>query len=34
MFSQVSAVTDHVGVQDTGTNAADFDDEDGGGLVR
>ncbi|RWW20666.1 hypothetical protein GW17_00015215, partial [Ensete ventricosum] len=26
------AVTDHVGVQDTGTNAADFDDEDGGGL--
>ncbi|CAL9158645.1 unnamed protein product [Musa hybrid cultivar] len=29
---KVSAVTDHVGVQDTGTNAADFDDEDGGGL--
>ncbi|URE04643.1 hypothetical protein MUK42_22697 [Musa troglodytarum] len=29
---KVSAVTDHVGVQDAGTNAADFDDEDGGGL--
>ncbi|CAL9145532.1 unnamed protein product [Musa hybrid cultivar] len=28
----VSAVTDHVLPQDSGTNAADFDDEDGGGL--
>ncbi|CAL9037716.1 unnamed protein product [Musa banksii] len=28
----VSAVTDHVRPQDSGTNAADFDDEDGGGL--
>lgn len=30
---QVSAVTDHVGVQNDGSNAADFDDDDGGGLV-
>ncbi|KAJ6798116.1 RNA-binding protein 39-like [Iris pallida] len=29
---KVSAVTDHVTVQETGTNAADFDDDDGGGL--
>uniref|UniRef100_A0A1D1ZLE7 RNA-binding protein 39 n=2 Tax=Anthurium amnicola TaxID=1678845 RepID=A0A1D1ZLE7_9ARAE len=29
---KVSAVTDHVGVQDSGANAADFDDDDGGGL--
>ncbi|XP_077248687.1 uncharacterized protein LOC143888214 isoform X2 [Tasmannia lanceolata] len=29
---KVSAVTDHVGVQDAGSNAADFDDDDGGGL--
>lgn len=31
---QVSSVTDHVGVQDSGTKTADFDDDDGGGLVR
>lgn len=30
---QVSSVTDHVGVQDSGTKTADFDDDDGGGLV-
>lgn len=30
---QVSAVTDHVTVQETGANTADFDDDDGGGLV-
>ncbi|THU68767.1 hypothetical protein C4D60_Mb08t07320 [Musa balbisiana] len=30
----VSAVTDHVRPQDSGTNAADFDDEDGGGLTQ
>ncbi|KAJ0969564.1 hypothetical protein J5N97_022441 [Dioscorea zingiberensis] len=30
---KVSAVTDHVGVQDPGANAADFDDEDGGALA-
>jgi len=30
---QVSSVTEHVGGQDAGTNAADFDDDDGGGLV-
>lgn len=30
---QVSSVTDHVGAQDSGTKAADFDDDDGGGLV-
>ncbi|XP_072972113.1 uncharacterized protein [Typha angustifolia] len=29
---KVSAVTDHVGVKDAGANAADLDDEDGGGL--
>ncbi|KAF8377193.1 hypothetical protein HHK36_030566 [Tetracentron sinense] len=29
---KVSAVTDHVGVQDVGANAADFDDDDGAGL--
>ncbi|PKA46992.1 29 kDa ribonucleoprotein A, chloroplastic [Apostasia shenzhenica] len=31
-FIKVSAVTDHVGVQESGTNATDFDDDDGGGL--
>lgn len=30
---QVSAVTDHAGVPDVVANAADFDDDDGGGLV-
>ncbi|XP_051117277.1 uncharacterized protein LOC127241996 isoform X2 [Andrographis paniculata] len=30
---KVSSVTDHVGVQDTGTKTADFDDDDGGGLA-
>ncbi|XP_031498825.1 uncharacterized protein LOC116263283 isoform X1 [Nymphaea colorata] len=29
---KVSAVTDHAGSQDNGANAADFDDDDGGGL--
>ncbi|PKA61516.1 29 kDa ribonucleoprotein A, chloroplastic [Apostasia shenzhenica] len=29
---KVSAVTEHVGVQEPGTNAADFDDDDGAGL--
>ncbi|KAJ6819965.1 RNA-binding protein 39-like [Iris pallida] len=29
---KVSAVTDHVTVQEAGANAADFDDDDGGGL--
>ncbi|XP_068646809.1 uncharacterized protein [Aristolochia californica] len=29
---KVSAVTDQVGMQDVGANAADFDDDDGGGL--
>ncbi|XP_020246515.1 RNA-binding protein 39-like [Asparagus officinalis] len=29
---KVSAVTDHVAVQETGANTADFDDDDGGGL--
>jgi len=29
---KVSSVTDHIGVQDTGAKAADFDDDDGGGL--
>ncbi|CAN6438879.1 unnamed protein product [Victoria cruziana] len=29
---KVSAVTDHAGMQDIGANAADFDDDDGGGL--
>ncbi|KAL0391514.1 UNVERIFIED_CONTAM: RNA-binding protein 39 [Sesamum latifolium] len=30
---KVSSVTDHVGVQDSGTKTADFDDDDGGGLA-
>ncbi|CAM8912408.1 unnamed protein product [Rhodiola kirilowii] len=30
---KVSSVTDHVGVQDTSTKSADFDDDDGGGLA-
>ncbi|KAG0469458.1 hypothetical protein HPP92_016158 [Vanilla planifolia] len=30
---KVSAVTEHVGVQEPGTNVADFDDDDGGGLA-
>ncbi|KAK9167037.1 hypothetical protein Scep_002228 [Stephania cephalantha] len=30
---KVSAVTDHVGVQTVGANAADFDDDEGGGLA-
>ncbi|GAB2282975.1 hypothetical protein Dimus_017508 [Dionaea muscipula] len=30
---KVSSVTDHVVAQDTGTNTADFDDDDGGGLA-
>ncbi|KAH7663608.1 RNA-binding protein 39 [Dioscorea alata] len=30
---KVSAVTDHVGVQDPGANGADFDDDDGGALA-
>ncbi|XP_047314814.1 RNA-binding protein 39-like [Impatiens glandulifera] len=30
---KVSSVTDHVGVQDSGAKAADFDDDDGGGLA-
>lgn len=30
---QVSSVTEHVSGQDTGTTAADFDDDDGGGMV-
>ncbi|KAJ9541051.1 hypothetical protein OSB04_027557 [Centaurea solstitialis] len=30
---KVSSVTDHVGAQDTGAKAADFDDDDGGGLA-
>ncbi|CAH1415561.1 unnamed protein product [Lactuca virosa] len=29
----VSSVTDHVSAQDTGAKAADFDDDDGGGLA-
>ncbi|XP_058179440.1 uncharacterized protein LOC131298141 [Rhododendron vialii] len=29
---KVSSVTDHVGAQDPGAKAADFDDDDGGGL--
>ncbi|CAA0823548.1 Splicing factor- CC1-like [Striga hermonthica] len=32
-FIKVSSVTDHVGVQDSGTKTADFDDDDGGGLA-
>ncbi|KAL0365686.1 UNVERIFIED_CONTAM: RNA-binding protein 39 [Sesamum angustifolium] len=31
-MSQVSAVTDQVGMQDAGANIADFDDDDGTGL--
>ncbi|CAL5371841.1 unnamed protein product [Camellia sinensis] len=31
---KVSSVTDHVGVQDSGAKAADFDDDDGGGLIN
>ncbi|KAD3640366.1 hypothetical protein R6Q59_003192 [Mikania micrantha] len=30
---KVSSVTDHVSAQDTGAKAADFDDDDGGGLA-
>lgn len=30
---QVSSVTEHVGVQDAGAKTADFDDDEGGGLV-
>ncbi|PWA62369.1 splicing factor, CC1-like protein [Artemisia annua] len=30
---KVSSVTDHVGAQDTGAKAADFDDDEGGGLA-
>ena len=30
---QVSAVSDQVGMQDIGANAADFDDDEGGGMV-
>lgn len=30
---KVSSVTDHVGAQDSGAKAADFDDDDGGGLA-
>ncbi|XP_043713639.1 RNA-binding protein 39-like [Telopea speciosissima] len=30
---KVSAVTDQAGMQDVGANAADFDDDDGGGLA-
>lgn len=33
LLEQISSVTDHVGVQDGGPNTADFDDDDGGGLV-
>lgn len=32
-FMQVSSVTDHVGSQEAGAKSADFDDDDGGGLV-
>ncbi|KAJ8440956.1 hypothetical protein Cgig2_019985 [Carnegiea gigantea] len=32
-YIKVSSVTEHVGGQDAGTNAADFDDDDGGGLA-
>ncbi|KAH7518389.1 hypothetical protein FEM48_Zijuj09G0166500 [Ziziphus jujuba var. spinosa] len=31
---KVSAVTDQAGMQDLGVNTGDFDDDDGGGLVR
>ncbi|KAF6163701.1 hypothetical protein GIB67_036161 [Kingdonia uniflora] len=30
---KVSAVTDHIGAQNAGANAADFDDDDGGGFL-
>nr|XP_043631398.1 RNA-binding protein 39 [Erigeron canadensis] len=30
---KVSSVTDHIGAQDSGAKAADFDDDDGGGLA-
>lgn len=30
---QVSSVTEHVGVQDSAAKTADFDDDEGGGLV-
>lgn len=30
----MSAVTDQAGMQDLGVNTGDFDDDDGGGLVR
>lgn len=30
----MSAVTDQVGMQELGANTGDFDDDDGGGLVR
>lgn len=33
LYVKVSSVTDHVGAQDTGAKTADFDDDDGGGLV-
>lgn len=33
LLMQVSSVTDHVGAQDSGQKTADFDDDDGGGLV-
>ncbi|XP_021728133.1 RNA-binding protein 39-like isoform X2 [Chenopodium quinoa] len=32
-YIKVSSVTEHVGGQDTGTTAADFDDDDGGGMA-
>jgi hypothetical protein len=32
-FNQVSAVTDHVGVQASGATTGDLDDDEGGGLV-
>lgn len=32
-YIKVSSVTEHVSGQDTGTTAADFDDDDGGGLA-
>lgn len=32
-FNQVSAVTDHVGVQVGGATTGDLDDDEGGGLV-
>lgn len=33
LFSQVSSVSDHVAAQDSNPKSADFDDDDGGGLV-